>query len=179
MQITNPGTIAAGGYQVVDVAGLQLEGAGDQVWLVAADATGRPLAFVDHIQFGPSLGGVSLGPSVLTDEGFVQLDRVTLGGPNAGPRVNEVVLSEVYYQPTDPDGVGSLKPTDFEFVELYNRTGSAVDISGWQITGDISFTFPAQTVMGPGATLTVVPFAPTDARATAFRFTLGMDAAAP
>ena len=50
-----------------------------------------------------------------------------------------VVLSEVMYHPVLEDD-----HTDrHEFVELFNRGESPVDLSGWTLGGDIRFTFPA------------------------------------
>jgi hypothetical protein len=106
-KITEAATVPAGGYHALSVPDLPLDGArGDQIWLVAADASGKPLAFADFIQFGTSLAGVSLGPSSADPESFVQLAAPTFGGENVGPRVNEVVISEVSYFPVDPDGPG-------------------------------------------------------------------------
>src|SRR5690606_7121008 len=44
---------------------------------------------------------------------------------------------------------------DEEWVELYNKSNHAVDISGWQFDDGIDFTFPANTIMQPGAYLVV------------------------
>ncbi len=55
----------------------------------------------------------------------------------AAPRV---VISEVGYQPTNPDA---------EFIELYNPTDQAVDLSGWTLEG-LDLTIQSGTVILPG-----------------------------
>ncbi len=49
---------------------------------------------------------------------FVRMAAASAGGPNSGPLVPDIVITEIYYDPDD----GS----DYEFLELYNRSGSAV-----------------------------------------------------
>jgi len=64
-------------------------------------------------------------------------------------RVNtDIVLNELMYHPIDNDD-------DREFVELYNRGGSTVDMSGWELTSGVRFVLPAGTTLGPGEYLVV------------------------
>lgn len=69
-------------------------------------------------------------------------------------QAQSVVINEIHYHPIEvaPDVAG-----DAEFVELHNPGGSAVDISGWTLSGYISppFTFPASTSL-PGGGYVVV-----------------------
>ena len=51
-----------------------------------------------------------------------------------------VVISEIAYQPASPDA---------EYVELYNPTNQAVDVSGWTLSG-VGLTIQAGTVLLPG-----------------------------
>jgi hypothetical protein len=51
-----------------------------------------------------------------------------------------VVISEIGYQPADPDA---------EFVELANPTNQAIDLSGWTLDG-VDLTIQAGTVLLPG-----------------------------
>lgn len=57
----------------------------------------------------------------------------------------------------DTDGDGRVRRTD-EFVELFNSSEVAVDVSGWTIgDGDgFPFTFPDGTIIQPGEAVTVV-----------------------
>jgi hypothetical protein len=45
----------------------------------------------------------------------------------------------------------SYQKSDEQWIELYNRSDAPVDLSGWNISGGISFEFPAGTVLAPRA----------------------------
>jgi len=57
---------------------------------------------------------------------FVRQISPTKGAVNSGPLIPDIVITEIYYHP----------PTsfDYEFVELYNRTGSAVTLEETVLT---------------------------------------------
>ena len=57
-----------------------------------------------------------------------------------------VLLSEIHYHPED-DGA--------EFLELYNASIAPVDLSGGGFTQGIEYTFPAGSMLAPGAYLTL------------------------
>src|SRR6476469_5074163 len=59
----------------------------------------------------------------------------------------QVVLNEIMYRP----GIGYPEPTALEFIELYNPSTQAVDVSGWALTSGVSFTFPAGTAIPAGS----------------------------
>lgn len=54
-----------------------------------------------------------------------------------------VVINEIHYNPP------SEKSDDYEFIELINIGGKAIDLSGYAFTG-IDFTFAADTAIAPG-----------------------------
>ncbi len=170
--------IPAIGYQVFDLErlGLDLDAArGSELWLIAAQANGRPLRFVDHVRFGPSSQGISVGPWPESTSLWTQLAEPTLGHANTAPYVGPVIISELYFNPRDPDGQRPQVAEDFQFIELYNRSPSPMALAGWQVSGDVEFTFPAGSRLGPGESGAVVRFNPTDTRqAQVFRFALGM-----
>ncbi|WP_353568378.1 lamin tail domain-containing protein [Haloferula sargassicola] len=58
-----------------------------------------------------------------------------------------VVINEIHY---DPDNNART-----EFVELYNPTEEAIDLSGWQFTSGIDYTFPAFSQIEPGGYVVV------------------------
>src|SRR5687767_1708971 len=60
----------------------------------------------------------------------------------------DVVINEVMYHPAS-------KNSQEEFIELYNTSSQAVDLTGWRFTKGISFTFPQLTILGPGSYLVV------------------------
>lgn len=62
----------------------------------------------------------------------------------------DVVINEINYHPSD---VGYTAGSLFEFIELYNPGSAPVDLSGYQFTKGITFTFPAGTSVASGAYL--------------------------
>lgn len=56
----------------------------------------------------------------------------------------QIVITEIMYNPPE-SGTDSL-----EYVELYNRTNAAVDVSGWNFTQGFVFAFPAGSSIPAG-----------------------------
>ena len=54
---------------------------------------------------------------------------------------DDIVITEINYNNPNAD--------DFEYVELFNNSGGAIDLEGWTLSDAVSFTFPASTIM-PG-----------------------------
>ena len=71
-RIDRPSIVPAFGYTVIPTGelSLDLDDRGDQLWLVATNASGVPLTIEDQIAFPSSLSGVSLGPWPATGDGF-------------------------------------------------------------------------------------------------------------
>ena len=59
-----------------------------------------------------------------------------------------VLINEIHYHPVP-------KTEAAEFVELYNSGAASVDLSGWQLSGGVSYTIPNGTSIGPGQYLVV------------------------
>ncbi|MFT4639862.1 MAG: hypothetical protein ACI8T1_003187 [Verrucomicrobiales bacterium] len=59
----------------------------------------------------------------------------------------EVVINEIMSHPAHVD---EREPIDQEFIELWNRGDSAIDLTGWQFDRGIFFVFPTFT-LGPNA----------------------------
>ncbi|MDP6046304.1 MAG: lamin tail domain-containing protein, partial [Phycisphaerae bacterium] len=66
---------------------------------------------------------------------------------NPSSRMGGLIISEIMYNPVDPDGVGALTASDVEFVEIYNSEEVSNDMSGYELTGEIDFVFPEGTVI--------------------------------
>ncbi len=94
---------------------------------------------------------------------FVRQISPSQGGLNNGPRIADIVMTEIYYNP--PDGGA------YEFVELYNRSGSDVTLMSeastetspghfiteniaWRLEGT-GFEFPANTTIPAGGRIIV------------------------
>jgi len=92
----------------------------------------RPWLFGMLAVFGAACG------SSTTDMTGTDVPPVTPPPVDTAPKV---VFSEIMYHPVDEaDYVDN-----HEFIELYNRTDAAVDLSGWQLIGGIQYTFPSGT----------------------------------
>jgi len=79
------------------------------------------------------------------------------------PVENALAINEFLADPTasgggvDANGDGSVEATEDEFVEIINRSGSAVDLSGYQIVDadGNSYTFPSNTTIPAGNSATI------------------------
>ena len=183
-QIPIGAPLSPDGYKVISEsqAGFDFDGVlGDQIWLIEADAAGRPVRFVDHVRFGPSGVGVSMGPGPDGSRELLALTKNSFGSSNSDLLVGEIVISEIHHAPVDPDGEGrQFEAEEFEFIELFNRGNHAIDVTDWRISGDIEFTIPAATNIASNSNLIVVPFDTADATATMlFRVKHGISTSVP
>jgi len=131
------GSLAAGQYVVLDetqIGWRPLDGA--RLFLVQGDqyydgrtVTGRLRGLTPDGQWGYPNGA-------------------TFGSANTFTFNDAIVINEIMYNaPGD-----SLE----EWVELYNRSGAPVDVSGWQFTDGITYEFPAGTPAIPAGGYAVV-----------------------
>jgi hypothetical protein len=82
----------------------------------------------------------------------------TPGAANAFSLRDEVVFHEVMYRPRvirNPPGGGRFAESPEAWVELYNRSDRAVDLTGWRIDGGIEYAFEPGLALGPGEYLVV------------------------
>ena len=70
------------------------------------------------------------------------LDPVDFPRPNGN-----ILINEINYNPESGNN-------DLEYIEMYNP-GAAVDLSGWQLSEGITFSFPARTVLPADSYLVV------------------------
>ena len=157
---------------------------GDDVWLVVANEQSGVDRFVDDVHFGTAKAGESWGRVPDGRGRLAPMSSITLGGTNAAPRVGPLVFSELNYHPTDPSPAAlAIDPTltadDLEFVEIFNPTGTPLDLTGWRIRGGIDLDFDEGTTIPASGTLLVVPFDPHKPeniqRAAGFRIHYGLD----
>ncbi len=79
--------------------------------------------------------------------------------PGPSSRRTGVAITEIMYHPAPrTDG------RELAFIELYNANPFFEDLSGWRLTGDADFTFPAKTVL-PGGSYLVLAAQPDELRA--------------
>ena len=115
----------------------------DMVFVGLVDPAGR---IVDAFSFRPTIDGAS---EARIPDGTGDMEPAadpTPGAPNTVSVPTGIVINEIHYHPIDEDG-------SREFIELWNRGGAEVDISGWSFTNGITFTFPETTRLAPGAFL--------------------------
>ncbi len=101
---------------------------------------------------------------------FVAMSANTPGLANAYPKVGPIVISEIMYNPRDPNlGSPYTDNDDFEYVELHNIDAGPVTLQeydndmgidvGWRFTDEneaIDFTFPLSTTIPAGGYLVLV-----------------------
>ncbi len=118
------------------------EGGNDQSITRDPDITGmEPL--VEH-STAPGSGGALFSPGTRVDGS----DFVGCPAPASGWIINEI-NADPDTTNGDANGDGTVNTSQDEFVEIYNATGAAVDISGWTIADGFSVrhTFPGGTVV--------------------------------
>src|SRR4051812_10446232 len=96
-----------------------------------------PIAPVDGEVVAPDAGAVPVDAAIASDS------AVDARAPDAPAPRPAVFISEVMYHPVLEDDYED----QHEFVELHNHGAAAVDLAGWRLAGDVTYTFPA------GATL--------------------------
>ena len=182
-QIPDGTVIPAGGFIVFDETDFNNSGTpsdfalsgsrGDDVYLLEANAAGLPTRFVDHIEFGGSFNGVTLGRWPDGSGRVVPLGANTLGASNAPPIIGSVIISEIMYHPPG-------FPPGHEFIELLNTGAESENLDHWTLRGGVDFDFGATHSIPAGGTLVLVNFDPSDnPSATAFRNAYGIDASVP
>lgn len=140
---------------------------GDDVYLVSANAEGAPVGFVDHAEFDASFNGVTFGRWPDGEGRFVPMISNTLSGPNSGPVIADIIISEIMYHPTLEQA--------YEFVELYNRSNVTVGLENWSLRGGSDFNFTSSHQIAAGERVLLVGFDATDSVITsAFRAIYGL-----
>ncbi len=152
-----------------------LSAKGEGLYLTEADANDQLQRYVDFYVYEPSKNGVSFGRYPDGTGEFLTLAAPTFGvnapatveefctgtgARNSGPKVGPVVINEIMYHPADTNTAGRMPS---EFVELLNISAQAVPLynseeptNTWTLTGGVSYTFPTNMVLQPGAFLLVV-----------------------
>jgi hypothetical protein len=77
---------------------------------------------------------------------------LTPGGTNSFAFHDEIVINEIMYHHRElTNGLESPE----SWVELFNRSSNAVNLTGWRLDGGISYSFPTGTVLAAGEYLVV------------------------
>lgn len=138
--------IAPRGFIALDriQLGFTPDGAGGTIYFIKADGS----QILDAVQYEAQANGVAFGrwPDGAND--FYFLQTRTPGATNSPVFIGDIVINELMYDPISGND-------DDQFIELYNRGGNVVDLSGWQFTSGITFTFPIGVSLAPNAYLVV------------------------
>jgi hypothetical protein len=107
----------------------------------------------------PGVGNASLGSVTISNPNVLEgTNRLSVEVHQANTGSSDVVLGlEVVLEYPDGGGGNSEPPfteRDEEWIELYNKSNSAIELNGWRIRGGIDFDFPA-TTLHPGDYLVV------------------------
>lgn len=150
--------------------GLNSGGNGDGLWLVETDSSGRPMNFVDQVEFAAAVPGTTLGrwPDGMGLDTLFTMTARTPEAPNSGPVLGPVFISEVHYSPTGSDS--------HEFVELSNTGDATVPLEFWKLRGGLDFDFNSSHAIAPGESIVIVTFDPQSniAQTVDFRDTFGI-----
>ena len=94
--------------------------------------------------------------------GWLHTAFATPGAVNRFELNDDIVINEIMYhqrpvqESLQPSATGtSYRESPEAWIELYNRGGQAVDLTGWTLTDAVDFEFAAGTVLGPGDFLLV------------------------
>lgn len=122
-----------------------LSSLGERVFLTSADGSRvlDAVRFDEQILLDHSFGRYPDGA-----EEWVTMSEPSPGGAAVFSFEGGVIIHEIMYHPI------SDLPED-EYLELYNRTDAAIDLSGWSFSKGISFEFPLGTLIPPGDWLVV------------------------
>jgi hypothetical protein len=88
---------------------------------------------VDALRYTAQAQNTAYGRAPNGAPSFHELQTATPGAANSGLLIRDVVINEIMYHP--------ITTSDDEYIELCNMGAAAVDLSGWRLAGDISFTF--------------------------------------
>ena len=130
-------------------------GKGDSVWLVGTDPDGKPLRFVDHIEFPAARNGESFGRWPNGTGKPYPSSQNTLGTENTLPRVGPLVVSEIHYNPAPgTDG--------YQYIEIANTSSEYTPLANWKLRGSVDYDFPGWAILPPSALLLLLDFDPED-----------------
>jgi hypothetical protein len=131
-------TIPANGFVSFNqtTLGFSLSADGETLYFKNAART----RVIDTVRFDGQGNGVSMGRWPDGADQFYRFAAKTPGTNNAAIRINNVVINELLYHPiSGNDGD--------QYIELFNRSASPVNLGGWTLGGGVSFAIPNGTTI--------------------------------
>ena len=124
--------------------GFALNAAGERIYLVNSNQN----RVINAVDYDAQANGVSFGRYPDGAPAFYEMAARTPGAPNGAYLRRPIVINELMYDPVSGNN-------EDEYLELYNRTTNAVDVSLWRFTAGINFTIPTNTVIPSNGFLVV------------------------
>jgi len=150
--------------------------AGETIFLTAGtDApTPQPLRVLDAVRFPSSEADVTLGRFPDGADNLQPLSAATYGTGNAQPLARNIVINEIMYHHGSRD-------ERYEYIELYNKSGSTVSLEGWSFTDGITYDFneSSQVTAIPAGGYLVVAKDPDLLETTYGNLTIGVNLVGP
>jgi len=146
---------------------------GDEAYLFSGDGTNLT-GYLQGYEFGAAQNGISFGryTNSQTNVHFVAQSALTLGGPNAAPKVGPAVISEINYRPVEPRP--GLDNAIDEYVEIANITAAPLPLfdtnqpaNTWRLRSGVDFDFPTNVTLPAHGHAVIVSFDPADTGAAA------------
>ena len=96
-------------------------------------------------------------PKASPDDAWFYAEAETPNQPNVISNRGEIVINEIMYHhaPRYRTKDQPYTENDEQWIELYNKSNSAVDLSGWRLDGEVAYVFPAGTIVGADSYLVV------------------------
>ncbi len=138
------GTLPVDGFLVLSNATLDFSVvSGDKLFLFEGDQLLDGIAIRNRARARfPNSNGHWFNPTTLTP-----------GASNNVVFRSEIVINEIMYnhQPLPPTNNAVGRSSDEEWIELYNRSSSPIDLTDWELTGGIDYRFtPGKTIPAHG-----------------------------
>ncbi len=145
-RISNGISIPPRGFLSFDqtTLGFALSALGERIYLVNSNKT----RVIDAVKYDAQGNGVSMGRSPDGAAAWYRMASLTPGMANSAPRNDPIVINEIMYSPISGD-------ENHEYLELYNRGGSPVNLGGWRFLDGINYTIPQGTVLTNGQYLVI------------------------
>ena len=149
LNLTNSGT------EDVTISSMSTQTA---IFVITEDEAGNPINLPITIETGSAvIVYVWFTPEEVTS----YTDQITIGGNvddvvvslsgSGSAGLADIVINEIMYNPSGEQGDDDF----YEFLELYNNEDYDVDLSGWNFTAGIEYTFAAETTIGAGDYLVI------------------------
>jgi hypothetical protein len=142
------GTLIPGAFVVFDTAQTGFTPAqNDKVFLLTSNAT----VLVDAATVKNHLRARS-------PDGIGRWQRATaasFGASNVVVINRDIVINEIMFEAAPGYPSNIYAGSDEQWVELFNRGTNTVSLAGWSLNNAVSYSFPSNTVLAPGAYLVV------------------------